>query len=267
MRLIILAISLISTGTLRICGGEADTAPPALTAEATVTGSPTTIPVMAAPPGRRGGTVIVTGTHQVEVLPKADGEIVAYVAGPGGTVPAPSQVDLTVTVQGVDTQPHPVVLAWDPGELRYEGRLVGVAPAPGPAQVTLVVGGTRAIATAPMIVIVPATIVVQREAPRVEVRPANVEVRGPDVVVVAPRVEVRAPEARGDIRVIAPGVFVQPPSGRIDVRIGFPPPPPPPNARIDINIGGGVEVRGRGRGHARGHDRGRGRGHGRGHDD
>ncbi len=262
MRPIVLAISLISTGTLRICGGEADTAPPALTAEATVTGSPTTIPLMAAPPGRRGGTVIVTGTHQVEVLPKADGEIVAYVAGPGGSVPAPSQVDLTVTVQGVDTQPHPVVLAWDPGELRYEGQLVGVAPAPGPAQVTLVVSGTRAIATTPMIVVVPATIVVQAaprvevRAPNVEVRAPNVEVRTPNVEVRAPNVEVRTPQARGDVRVVGPGVFLQPPSGRIDVRIGLPPPPPPPNARIDINIGGGVDVRGHGR--ARGHGRGRG---------
>ena len=64
MRPIILAISLISTGTLRICGGEADTGPTPIAAEATVTAAPTTIPVMAAPPGRRGGTVIVTGTHQ-----------------------------------------------------------------------------------------------------------------------------------------------------------------------------------------------------------
>jgi hypothetical protein len=255
IRPLALALSLLSLGSLRVCGAETDAAPPTVAASATVTASPpTTIPVMASPPGRRGGTVIVAGTHQVEVVPKADGEIVAYVAGPGGSVPAPSQVNLTVTVQGVDAQAHPVVLAWNAQDLRYEGRLVGVAPAPGPAQVTLVVAGAPAVATAPMIVIVPATLVVEGDAPhaRVEVRaPGTIEVRGPEG-----HVEVRDTEDHGDVRVIAPGLFIQPPSARLDVRIGLPPPPPPPSARININLGGNVEVRegGHGRGRGRGHD-------------
>jgi hypothetical protein len=249
IRPLALALSLLSLGSLRVCGAETDAAPPTVAAGATVTASPpTTIPVMAAPPGRRGGTVIVAGAHQVEVVPKADGEIVAYVAGPGGSVPAPSQVNLTVTVQGVDAQPHPVVLAWSAEDLRYEGRLVGVAPAPGPAQVTLVVSGAPVVATAPMIVIVPATLVVEGDAPH-----ARVEVRAPGTI------EVRDTEDHGDVRVFAPGLVVQPPSARLDVRIGLPPPPPPPSARININFGGNVEVREGGRGH------GRGRGHG--HDD
>lgn len=271
MRPLMLVLSFLSLGSLRVCGVGED-APPPVAVVATVTASPpTTIPVMGAPPGRRGGTVIVAGTHQVEVLPKADGEIVAYVAGPGGSVPAPSQVNLTVTVQGIDAQPHPVVLAWDSEELRYEGRLVGTTPAPGPAQVTLVVSGAPVVATAPMIVIVPATVLVQGEAPhgRVEVRAngdtaldgpeghvevdgngglvniqgphGGVLVGGPDVYVDVPgpegRVEVRGAEGRGGLRVVAPGLFLQPPSGRIDVRLG-----------------GSVEVDGRG------DERGRGRG-------
>lgn len=249
MRPLVLAISLLSLGSLRVCGSEDDAAPPQLTAEGTVTGSaPTTIPAMGAPPGRRGGTVVVAGTHQVEVIPKADGEIVAYVAGPGGSVPAPSQVNLTVTVQGVDAQPHPVILAWDASELRYEGHLVGIAPAPGPAQVTLVVSGTPVVATAPMIVIVPATVVVQADVPRprVEVRErVEVEVEAPETVV-----ELRGRHDRGEIQVVGPGVFIQPP--RLDVHVGFGPPPPPPSGRIDVNIGGRVEVRDRGHRHGRG---------------
>lgn len=261
MRPLVLVLSLLSLGSLRVCGGETEVTPPQVAAGVTVTGSaPTTIPAMGGAPGRRGGTVIVAGTHQVEVLPKADGEIVAYVAGPGGSVPAPSQVNLTVTVQGVDAQPHPVVLAWDAQELRYEGRLVGVAPAPGPAQVTLVVSGTPVVATAPMIVIVPATVVVRGDAPhaRVEVRAApEVELEQPEG-----RIEVRGPRARGDVRVVAPGLFIQPPSARLDVRIGVAPPPPPPSARIQIDVGGRVEVREHDHGGGHGHEHGHGHGHG-----
>jgi hypothetical protein len=207
MRHSLLAISILSTLGLRLCGGG-DEPPAPVTAEPAATASATgtvALPAMGGPApgavGRRGGTVVMAGAHQVEVVPRADGAVHAYVAGPGGAVPPPAQVQLTVSVTGADAQKHAVPLVWNPAEVRFEGRVQGVAIAPGPAEVSLAVGGPPVVVVAPIVAIAPATVV------------------------------VRAPEARVDVRTGAPGGVVVADDGKDD-------------ARVEVGVAGDVVVEG-----------------------
>ena len=262
MRSIVASLALLSAFGLRVCSSS-DAPPPAASPPTTVAVSGNAAVAVAAPPpavavARHGGSVVVAGGYGVEVLPHADGQVYAYVADPQGGVPAPASVSITVNVRGADTEVHPVMLAWDATDLRYEGRLVGIAPAPGPVEVVLVAEG-RPLTGRVEVVPVLAAVDVHVGAPGAVVvgRPAGV------VVVEQPAagVVIAGPRARA---------VVQAPS--LDVHIGG-----------GFAVGGGVIVGGGGRtvvvddrprnvilvgphdnGLHRGHVRvrGRGRGHG-----
>jgi len=262
-------LALLSAFGLRVCSSN-DAPPPAASPPTTVAVAPGSAAVAVAAPAhaaRHGGSVVVTGGYGVEVLPHADGQVVAYVADPQGGVPAPASVSVTVNVKGADAEVHPVVLVWDSADMRYEGRLVGVAPAPGPVEVVLVAEG-RPLTGRVEVVPVLAAVDVHVGAPRAVVvgaprsgvvvvdRPATgVIVEGPSagVVVTGPRAVVQAPSL--DVRiggglVVGGGVVVGGARGRtviVDDRPG------------NVILVGRPHDNGRHRGHVR--VRGRGRGH------
>lgn len=276
-----LLVALALAALVRACGGEPDPV----------------APVAAAPPAPaaafavnaiHGGSVILVEDQYVEVVPKSDGVIEAYVLtpppAPGAVVvaqPAPSNV--SVKIQGDDGAEHDVALTWSPATARFEGRLVEARPAPGPIEVTVIAPGRPPRrARAPQVIVVaapPPAVVVEHRAP-VVVAPAPpvvvVEPPRPAVVVVEPPrpgVVVVAPQA--------PGVVVvddHPGRGRGHaygrrrggtVVIGAPAPPavivaPGHPRAVVVGPGHGSVVVAPGRGHGgHGHGHGGGRGHGR----
>lgn len=205
MRPIVASMALLSALGLRVCSSS-DAPPPAA-------GPPTTVvvpanatvevaaPNLVTPVARHGGSVVVAGGYGVEVLPHASGEVVAYVADPQGGVPAPASVSVTVNVRGADAEVHPVMLVWDTVDMRYEGRLIGVAPAPGPVEVVLVAEGrplTGRVEVVPVLAAVnvrvgaPGAVVVNRPVTGVIVQgpTAGVVISGPRAVVQAPSLDV-----------------------------------------------------------------------------
>ncbi len=138
--------------------------PPAAGAPAAVevvAGQPT-VAVEAEVAPLHGGTVVLAGTHHVEVVPHASGEVYAYAVG------APPSVDATLSVVvpisgGVRT----VELAWDAHHHRWGG-VVGVAIVPGPIEVAVVVGTHRWVGHSTTVIIAPA-IQVAVVSPRVHV--------------------------------------------------------------------------------------------------
>jgi hypothetical protein len=128
------------------------------TAEETVVPPPPPRTVGATATGAsHGGTVVVAGEHDVEVVPHASGEVYAYVLG---DPPVAADTELTVVVP-VTGGTRTVVLEWAPGESRWEGRVRRVEIVPGPVDVILVVGGTRWLGHATTIVVLPAIVVVE----------------------------------------------------------------------------------------------------------
>lgn len=235
----------IALALLQLCGSEPEAAVPAPSPSAA---APSSFTLSAS----HGGTVVQVEDHWVEVVTKDSGEVEAYVVDAQGA-PAPSaETTVVVEVPGVDQHPHPATLVWDADQARYRGR-IEVTPAPGPAEVRLVVRGRPRHARAHRLIVV--------EAPRhervvVAPRPGAVVVHPPtpSVVVVRPTPTVVIEErghpgrghgrGRGRVEVTHPGA---------EIRVGGP----------SIHVGGpSVHVEGPGVRVERG--RGRGRGHGRG---
>lgn len=174
-----------------------------------------------------GGTVVLAGAQPVEVVPHASGEVHAYVVG----APPPAGAELAVTVpvrEGVRT----VELEWNPTTVRFEGRVRRVEVVPGPVDVVYVTGGTRWVGHAPTVIVSPAVVVA----------PAAIEVE-----VDAPREVVVVPPS--------PRVIVTPPSPRVVFT------PPRPHVVI-TQPAVQLEVRGKHRKHRKHRGRGHGRGHG-----
>lgn len=260
-------------------------------------GEPTSTAVIAAaapPEPLHGGTVLLAGERPIEIVADEGGTFDAYYLG--DAPPAPQDARITIRVPDADGQTRPVLLTWNPGEARYTGRLRGARPAPGPIELTLVLGGETVRASAPTFVFVTPTaaapvVVEAPSAPHVVVEapapPPSVVVEAPSrpgVVVHAPspprpNVVVHAPSPpRPNVVVHAPSpprprVVVEAPAPpRVVVRPPAPPRPPrvvvrrsePPRARVEVRTPGPphgrVVVRG-GRDEHRGRGRGRGRGH------
>lgn len=261
-------------------------------------GEPTSTAVIAAaapPEPLHGGTVLLAGEQPIEIVADEEGTFDAYYLGEPPE--APQDARITIRVPDADGQTRPVLLTWNPGEARYTGRLRGARPAPGPIELTLVLGGETLRASAPTFVFVAPTaaapvLVEPPSAPRAVVEapapppPPSVVVEAPSrpgVVVHAPEpprpsVVVHAPSPpRPNVVVHAPPpprprVVVEAPAPpRVVVRPPAPPPPPrvvvrrpePPRARVEVRTPGPphgrVVVRG-GRDEHRGRGRGRGRG-------
>lgn len=226
MRVLLASMLAISGMTLRVCGSDEDTPPPpAASAAAAVT-----VSAEVSTP-RHGGTVVVAEDHAVEVVTHPNGQIEAWVVAGHGEPPPPDGTQLMVNVYGADSAPHPVTLVWDAPRARYHGRLVGVAPRPGPVEVTLLVEGRVRRGRVPTYVVV--------EAPT-----AVVEVDR-DVHVGEAHVVVERPHVRGTIEVHAP----PPPHLRVEVNA-----PPPPHLDVHVRTPG-IVVGGHGHVDVRGHRR------------
>lgn len=223
MRTTLVAFAMVSL--VRTCGIGPEEAPPV------------SAPTAAAPPATtfalnatHGGSIIQVEDQWVEVVPKSDGSVEAYVVESNGApVAAPASTTLTVKVTGDDGGQHDVVLPWNGTSGRFEGRLEGARPVPGPIEVTVVAPGRPPRrARSPIVVVAPApptAVVVEPARPAVVVQPA-----APPAVVVQPPTP--------------PGVVVVAPE------------PPRPSVVVEPPRPGVVVVEGR-------HDRGRHRGHGR----
>jgi hypothetical protein len=138
------------------------------------------------PAPAHGGTVVPVGQQAVEVVPRQDGTLQAYVVTP--EPPPREQTQITVRVPGDDGRPHPVVLTWDPRTESYAGRLRRVQPVAGPVEVIMVVDGQRHAGRAPRVVLLapsaPSVVVEAPRAPQPEVH--VIEPERPTVVVEAP---------------------------------------------------------------------------------
>jgi hypothetical protein len=157
--------------------------------------TPVSVSATAAPPAAtfaldatHGGSVLQVEDQWVEVVPKSDGAIEAYVVESNGAALAtPMTTTLTVKVTGDDGEQHDVVLPWNGASGRFEGRLERARPVPGPIEVVVVAPGRPPRrARSPIVVVAPAppTAVVTHAAPQpVVVQPPQ----PPGVVVVAPQ--------------------------------------------------------------------------------
>ncbi len=229
MRIVLAALALGSTFSARDCSLMASTPPPPA---ATVTAS------LALPPPAHGGVVVAAEDAPVEVVVQDDGLVQAYPLEVEAGVAVPPTADIYVDVHTA-SGPREVQLVWVPAVHRFEGRVVGVAPAPGPLAVRVGIEGR--VRRSP-----PAHIVVVHPAPEVHV---HADVAPPAAAV------------RADVRVNAP----PPPSVRVEVAV-----PRPPS--LSVQVGGGVYVDGhhhhgkhrkhhKHRGRAVGHRIGRGHRH------
>jgi hypothetical protein len=200
----------------------------------------TSVPAVAIA-AEHGGTVLRAEDHWVEVVPRSDGTIEAYVMDARGEpVPVAGTV-ATARVQGSDGRPRSVSLRWNADVYRFEGHLEDAAIVDGPIEVVVVVAGRPRRAESPRVVVVampdpapPAVLVTPRE------RPAAVVVdrpRPPEVVVIG-----SAPPPS----VVILGPDPPPPPGIVIV-----PPHPGVTVELDHHHGRG---RGRHRKHRRHHD-------------
>lgn len=229
MRIVLAALALGSSFSARDCSLMASTPPPPA-ATASLTAS------LALPAPAHGGTVVAAENAPVEVVVQNDGVVHAYPLEVEGAVTVPTNANVYVDVNTTAGQPRTVEMVWVPAVHRYEGRVVGVAPAPGPLEVRVDVEGR--VWRSPR-----AEIVVIHPAPAVHVH----------ADVARPVADVRA-----DVHVHAP----PPPSVHVEVAV-----PRPPS--LSVRIGGGVYVddhHGHGKHHkhhgrARGHQIGRGHRH------
>jgi hypothetical protein len=198
--MVALALALLA----RACGGEADPVSP--TAAAPPAAPTATLAVNAV----HGGSVILVEDQYIEVVPKSDGAIEAYVLAPAVPTAAPplTPSNVSVKITGDDAAEHDVALVWSPATARFEGRLVDARPVPGPIEVTLIAPGRPPRrARAPQVIVVTAAPPPASAAPVVVVQPhvAPVVVTPP-----APTVVV-TPTARPGVVVVAPpapGVIV-----------------------------------------------------------
>lgn len=195
---------------LKLCGSEVETVPVAVEPSAA---APTGAFTMAA---EHGGTVLLAEDHWVEVVPKSDGSVEAYVSDTHGEpVPVVGTV-VSVRIHGADGEQHAVPLGWNADTYRFEGRLEGTSVAEGPTEVIVIVGGHPRRATAPRLVVV--------QLPALE-RPSVVVTRGGrriERTVVAPA----PPPPRPGMIVVAPpppahaGVVIVRPEPRVEIHLG-----------------------------------------------
>jgi hypothetical protein len=190
MRIAIALVALASSA--RVCGNEE--APPPVPPTVAVTTAANVVKTPA--PATHGGTVVVVDDVQLELVVKGSGEVVAYPVVAAGLVAVPPAATIEVQVPVTAGPPRPVRLEWNPRVASFEGRVVGatVVAAPADIDVQIVHQGRVRRARAPMVVIVPATVVVT--GPR-----ANVDVRGPAV-------DLRVERPVVDVRVAVPGVRI-----------------------------------------------------------
>ena len=155
-----------------------------------------------------GGQVTIAGRRVVEVLPRADGLVLAEVRDAGGTPMDSGRV--LVDVSGIDGRRHPVELRYDTDLLVFEGSAdVALAPVPAPVQVTV-----RAEGEAPT------------TATMLGVPVAAVPSHGGQVIVVGPLApEVRV-DTNGEVHAYLPSAPSQPPPGTLYavVNVGQPEP-------------------------------------------
>lgn len=121
----------------------------------TVTETPQTVPAVGAPSAgiaKHGGSVVRVGTHPVEVVTHASGEVYAYVES---DVPSPEDDPMRVEVSVLGGR-RPLDLSWNARRRRYEGRLVRETIIAGPVNVTYVIEGIPLVAIIPVCIVAPA---------------------------------------------------------------------------------------------------------------
>lgn len=145
------------------CGSEPEVV---VTAEAPVVVAGGPPGVVVAPPAAvaagevapaHGGTIVMAGSHPVEVVPHESGQVYAYVLG---DAPPPEGTELSVVVP-VTGGVRPVELVWEAGESRWGGRVRHETIVPGPIDVVLVAGGARWVGHVATFVVLPAIVVVE----------------------------------------------------------------------------------------------------------
>jgi hypothetical protein len=161
MKALTLSIALLAL-TTDACGSNEEAAPPPSMEAAPDSKAATgverqpTIPLAAGATPQHGGTVVLAGTHPVEVVPHASGEVYAYMLA---EAPAPTEVELRVEVPTAEQRPRDVTLVWNARSRRYEGRVRDVVIVPGPLVVHLTTGTHVWIGQVVTIVVAPAIVV------------------------------------------------------------------------------------------------------------
>ncbi len=212
MRIVLAALALGSFSA-RDCSLMASTPPPPA-ATASMSAS------LALPAPAHGGVVVAAQDAPVEVVVQNDGYVHAYPVQVQGGVAVPTNAVVYADVHTTAGQPRTVEMHWVPAVHRFEGRVVGVTPAPGPLAVRVdVEGRVWRSPTAQLVVVHPAPAVhVHADVPRPA---ANVQVRA----------EVPRPSVHADVHVHAP-----PPPG-VHVEVAVPRPP-----SLSVQVGGGAYV-------------------------
>ncbi len=136
MRLLLISLSLLSAGYLRVCKGEESAAPAgSAAAEATLAASGTASATAKAPAPRIGGSVVAVGDFNVEVLVHHAGQVEALVSDASGKL-VTDGVKLAVTAGAGEK----VELQFAAPRARFQGKAKGEL-ASGPVDVSLEVGG------------------------------------------------------------------------------------------------------------------------------
>ncbi len=140
MRMLLISLSLLSAGYLRVCKGE-DSAAAAgsATAEANVAASATASAQDKAVAPRIGGNLVAVGEFNVEVLVRHAGQVEALVSDASGKLVSDG-VKLAVTAQGNAGASEKVELAFAAPSARFQGKAKGELST-GPLEVSLDVGG------------------------------------------------------------------------------------------------------------------------------
>jgi hypothetical protein len=248
MRIALAVFALGSAHTAHDCSFFASAPPPPA---ASVSAS------LALPAAAHGGTVIAAEDAPVEVVVEADGAVKAYPLVVAEAKAVPPTATVYADVHTTTGQPRTVELHWAPASARFEGQLVGVAPAPGPLTVRVDVDGEiRRSAPTQVVMLQPpsADVHVHVDAPPPPRAEVHVHADLPPPPSAEVHVHANGPRprasARAELHVVAP----PPPRVRVEVNV-----PRPPSVSVhagaSAHVGGGAHFKHRGRGH----------GHGRGH--
>lgn len=139
MRLLLISLSILSAGTLRVCGkDDAGGAAVTASAEAAASASPS---VKASVAPRLGGNVVAVGDFFVEVALHRSGAVQALVLDGAGKASS-AGVKLSVTASAKGSAKEKVELAFDAPHACFQGQArAGAELTSGPIEVALEVGG------------------------------------------------------------------------------------------------------------------------------
>jgi hypothetical protein len=147
MRGFLLGLSLISAGSLKVCGSEGSGSQAVASADAVVSASASGSVALSPAQARIGGQVLVVGDHSVEVLLHQSGLVEAVVSDASGKLVSDG-VGLSVIASNKAHARQDLALAFLPARARFEGQAkAGIELASGPLELSLSLNGKTAKAS------------------------------------------------------------------------------------------------------------------------